>query len=165
MEVRNEELVLEHLPLADRMACAARRYLGVSVNTCDMQGAALDGLIDAAQKFNPALGPFGPYARLRIRGEIIERLRREARFAAHTQSEDLYEMHGLGFVVRDAMDTLTVQERSAVVGLYFEGRNQAETAAKMGRAYCRVWQLKSSALRRMRAYFADRGVTRLDQVL
>ena len=42
----------------------------------DLTGPGKIGLIDAAKKYNPTVGPFPPLARTRIKGEIVESVRR-----------------------------------------------------------------------------------------
>jgi RNA polymerase sigma factor for flagellar operon FliA len=69
----------EHLPLVDRIVGGflARESLPPWVRRDDLMSAGAVGLMDAASKFNPSIGvPFAGYAALRIRGAILDDLRR-----------------------------------------------------------------------------------------
>lgn len=69
------QLVINYMPLANKIAWKRFRSLPKCVNIEEVQSAAYMGLVDAAQKFNDKKGSFGSYARLRISGEITDYLR------------------------------------------------------------------------------------------
>lgn len=69
-------LILEHLPkvkyIADRMAAK----LPPSVESDDLYGAGVIGLIDAVERFDAARGvAFTTFAEMRVRGAILDNLR------------------------------------------------------------------------------------------
>lgn len=70
------QLISEHVEMARRLA----RTMSLRVpehRRDDLEGAALLGLTEAAQRFNPDRGePFGAFAIHRIRGAILDELRR-----------------------------------------------------------------------------------------
>lgn len=72
----NQQLVLDHIPLALKMA--RRRSLSAPPNVSldDLRSAAYMGLVDAACRFDPSRGfAFATYARLRIDGEMTDHMR------------------------------------------------------------------------------------------
>jgi RNA polymerase sigma-B factor len=71
-----EELIRTYLPVAERLA---RRYAGVSQSFDDLFQVASLGLMNAVDRFDPALGtPFVGYAKPTILGEIKRYFRDKA---------------------------------------------------------------------------------------
>jgi RNA polymerase sigma factor for flagellar operon FliA len=70
------DLIVQHMDLAKRIAGRMARQVPAGLGE-DLQSAALLGLVEAAGRFDPALGrPFAPFAAQRIRGAILDELRR-----------------------------------------------------------------------------------------
>ena len=73
-----EETLLALLPCVGEVAEQLLRTLPSHVNPDDLQGAGIDGLLAAAEKWDPnSAETFRAYARMRIRGEMIDFLRAE----------------------------------------------------------------------------------------
>ncbi len=73
----SNELVKAHTPLVKRIAHHLLGRLPTSVMADDMIQAGMLGLLDAAQRYNTRQGAsFETYATLRIRGAMIDELRR-----------------------------------------------------------------------------------------
>ncbi len=73
----SNELVMAHTPLVKRIAHHLIGRLPTSVMADDMIQAGMLGLLDAAQRYNTEQGAsFETYATLRIRGAMIDELRR-----------------------------------------------------------------------------------------
>lgn len=71
-----DELIELGLPIVRRMAFRMARRLPPSVDVGDLIGAGTEGLLKAADAFDPARHPrFEPYAEARIRGAILDELR------------------------------------------------------------------------------------------
>lgn len=71
-----EELILAHLPLVKATVLRMVSSLASHAEIDDLESAGLFGLIDAVEKFNPAMGKdFAAYASFRIRGAILDELR------------------------------------------------------------------------------------------
>lgn len=69
----------EHLELVASVVRVYRKGHNWRFDEDDLMSAGRQGLLDAARRFDPARGvPFTAYARLRIRGEIIDEIRRNA---------------------------------------------------------------------------------------
>ncbi len=70
------QLINEHVDMARRLARTMARRVPEHRRD-DLEGAALLGLTEAAQRYNPDRGePFGAFAVHRVRGAILDELRR-----------------------------------------------------------------------------------------
>src|SRR5262245_29957225 len=71
-----DELVLAHVDLVKALAHRLRRRLPAQLDVSELVGAGVIGLIDAASRYEPALGvPFDAFARRRIQGAMLDTLR------------------------------------------------------------------------------------------
>ena len=71
------ELIERYAPLATAMARRMRVPTNALTGRDDLESAALVGLIDAVDRYDPDRGvPFEGYAGLRIRGAVLDELRR-----------------------------------------------------------------------------------------
>jgi RNA polymerase sigma factor for flagellar operon FliA len=72
-----DDLVKSYLPLVKTVVGRLAITLPPHVNGDDLYSAALVGLLNALRQFNPNIGTaFEPYARVRIRGAVLDELRR-----------------------------------------------------------------------------------------
>ncbi len=71
----NEKLVLDYIPLANSIAWKKSQKTPKNVTLEDLKSVAYMALVKAASKFNPNLGVFSTYAKIRIVGEIKDYLR------------------------------------------------------------------------------------------
>ena len=72
-----EKLILEYAPLVKIVAGRLSMYLGYNVEYEDLVSYGIFGLIDAIDKYNPSMqNKFETYASLRIRGEILDQIRK-----------------------------------------------------------------------------------------
>jgi RNA polymerase sigma factor for flagellar operon FliA len=72
-----DELVMAHVDLVKSMASRLGRRVPSHVELSELVSVGVLGLIDAAQRFQPALGvPFDAFARRRIHGAMLDALRR-----------------------------------------------------------------------------------------
>lgn len=75
-EQEREALIASGLPIVRRIAFRMARRLPPSVDVGDLIGAGSEGLIKAAEAYDPSAYPrFEPYAERRIRGAILDELR------------------------------------------------------------------------------------------
>lgn len=76
LTAEQERMLIEHLPVVRSVARQIYRRLPQHVDIDDMVSAGSIGLMDACARFDPAKGvPFLSYAKLRIRGAILDSLR------------------------------------------------------------------------------------------
>jgi len=73
-----EQIVLEHIYLVQRIANKVAAYLPPHISRDDLNSNGIFGLLEAVERYNPDWGvPFPAFASKRIRGAIIDALRRE----------------------------------------------------------------------------------------
>ena len=77
MTAYKKSLVLENLRLA---YWTASKYKNCGIELEELQGVALMGLVEAADKYIPAKSSFSTFAVRVISNEIMERLRRERKY-------------------------------------------------------------------------------------
>jgi len=71
-----DQLVMAHVDLVKALAYRLRRRLPAQVEVAELVSAGVLGLIDAASRYQPALGvPFDAFARRRIQGAMLDALR------------------------------------------------------------------------------------------
>lgn len=71
-----DEMVQRYLPLVNRMANRLAMGLPDHVDKDDLVSSGVMGLLDAMEKYNPAKGPFNKYVPLRIKGAMLDELRK-----------------------------------------------------------------------------------------
>ncbi|MEM9188692.1 MAG: RNA polymerase sigma factor FliA [Myxococcota bacterium] len=142
---QRDDLIREGLPLVRRIAFRMARRLPPNVDVNDLIGAGSEGLIKAADAYDPTSHPnFEPYAKTRIRGAILDELR----------SADAMTRHG-----RRRLAEVTKAMRALQNEL---GRppNDEETAARLGIALDDYHKLveafaRAPALRNLGAHEPD----------
>lgn len=76
-EELKKELVLSHLWLVKHLAGRLAVRLPAAINQEDLESCGILGLLEAIEKFDPAVGgDFESYAYVRIRGAMLDELRR-----------------------------------------------------------------------------------------
>lgn len=72
-----EKLIMEYLDLVKYQAGRVNNYVPDRIELEDLESYGIIGLIDAIEKFDPSRGyKFNSYAQKRIKGEIIDQLRK-----------------------------------------------------------------------------------------
>jgi RNA polymerase sigma factor (sigma-70 family) len=96
-ERRRETLIVEHLEMVDRIARRVVRCFSPKLDIQDFVQAGRVGLIEAADRYRPAEGPFEAFAYRRVRGAMIDAHKRRAyREELHDSVEGIQER--LGFL-------------------------------------------------------------------
>jgi RNA polymerase sigma factor for flagellar operon FliA len=73
----NEELLRKYLPIVKSIVARIKINLPPHIESDDLHSVGLMGLISALKKYDPAqVKSFGSYAAMRIRGSILDELRR-----------------------------------------------------------------------------------------
>lgn len=145
----------------------------------DVSSAAMIGLISAVDRFDPQRGvPFEAYASLRIRGAVVDELRRvdeRGRADRRTENAELavsldvlletgkhqgpavddgfaehYEQEDLKTRVQDALGRLPARQREVIARYYGDELTLRETGAKMGVSEARACQLHGRAIQNLR---------------
>lgn len=129
------------------------------------------GLIEAVERYDPARGvAFSLYAVHRVRGRILDFLRREGRVdlpcleaetgSCETAKEllvdarpsvaELAEHHALVGVLGAAMDRLPARERLVLEGVTIGGARAQSMAESLGVTPAQIYRLQQKGIRRIR---------------
>jgi RNA polymerase sigma factor (sigma-70 family) len=176
LQPEQEALVAEHHEFARKVACKLVWTTSVPIEIDDAIGCALVGLVDAARRFDSGRideAAFMSFAYPRIRGEIIDHLRRnslvtrsdlaEGERASFVSLDTLVEDVGEGPSVtapkelrapegspdeyidlRSALGALTERERY-VITAFAAGVTGSEVAFELGLSETRVWAITAVA--------------------
>jgi RNA polymerase sigma factor for flagellar operon FliA len=154
----------------------------------DVSSAAMIGLIGAVDRFDPRRGvPFEAYASLRIRGAVVDELRRvDERGRADRRPEgaelavsldvllekgthqgpavddgfaERYEQEDLKTRVQDALGRLPARQREVIKRYYGDELTLRETGAKMGVSEARACQLHGRAIQNLRRELSVHATT------
>jgi len=170
-------LIERYLPLARALARRIRLVNTPLADDDDLASAAVLGLIDAVDRFEPGRGtPFEAYASLRIRGAIIDELRRtgertrsaveatprvlsldgliEDEWTAFLATDDevdaRFEAEDLRGRVEGALGSLPPRQREVLARYYAESMTLREAGAQMGISEARACQLHGRAIFNLR---------------
>ena len=174
-------LIERYLALARALSRRIRMINSPLADDDDLASAAVLGLIDAVDRFEPGRGvPFEAYASLRIRGAIIDELRRtgersrsDAGDAPRMLSLDgLVEEDWMAFLATDdgvdarfdaedlrrrvegALGSLPPRQREVLARYYNESLTLREAGARMGISEARACQLHVRAIFNLRRALA-----------
>jgi RNA polymerase sigma factor FliA len=158
------------MPLVFMAAKRAIRHLPSSVQFDDLVAAGTIGLLDAMRRSPNRGSSFSAYARVRIRGAILDELRsqdwlsRRARkrlpdtvfleLFDHAVEDSPQERAVLRASIARAIVKLPLREAEIVSGYYIEGVSFSEIAKRLKISQARVSQLHSQAMDRLRAELA-----------
>jgi RNA polymerase sigma factor FliA len=175
-------LIERYLPLARGLARRVRMVDSPLSDADDIASAAVMGLIDAVDRFEPNRGvPFEAYAALRIRGSIIDELRRVnergrsaeelprsvsldglveddwTHFLASDDGIDAkFEDEDLRGRVEGAIASLPPRQREVLARYYADSLTLREAGARMGVSEARACQLHGRAIANLRRALAVR---------
>lgn len=178
-DAQSRSLLIErYLPLARSLSRRVTIATAVADGD-DLSSAAFLGLIDAVDRFEPGRGvPFEAYARVRIRGAIIDELRRtgersrnadapeqprtlsldgllegnghEVLPAAEDDTDSAFEHEDLRDRVEVALDTLPPRQREVLTRYYSDDLTLREAGVRMGISEARACQLHGRAIVNLR---------------
>jgi RNA polymerase sigma factor for flagellar operon FliA len=169
-------LIERYLPLARALSRRVRMVGSPLSDADDLGSAAVLGLIDAVDRFEPGRGvPFEAYAALRIRGAIIDELRRVDErgrsaeetpravsldglveedwtnfLAAHDEVDAKFDHEDLRGRVEGALATLPPRQREVLARYYADSLTLREAGLRMGISEARACQLHGRAIVNLR---------------
>ena len=179
-DAQSRSLLIErYLPLARGLSRRVRTTETPVTDGDDLTSAAFLGLIDAVDRFEPGRGvPFEAYARLRIRGAMIDELRRTSERSRTATPEEQPRMMSLDGILDDgrsdllpvvdgglddgfenddlrgrvqvALDTLPERQREVLAHYYSDDLTLRQTGAQMGISEARACQLHGRAIVNLR---------------
>lgn len=149
-----DELILNYLPLAEKLARIKSRTTPKSVHYEDLKSAAYLGLVDAARKFDDKRNvAFHSYAKMRIIGEMQDYLRQLAWGPRHN-IKSVYSIEDDMFsktyklpseFFQKVTKSLNKLEKSIIMMYYVEELSLKEIGLKIGVSESRVSQLLKGA--------------------
>jgi RNA polymerase sigma factor for flagellar operon FliA len=111
---RRDDLILSHLPLVKHVIGRLLGELPPGVDTENLESAGVLGLVEAAAKFDPSRNAqFKTFAYLRIRGAIVDELRRNSPLPQHM----LARVAQIRRAYRTLPHPVTVESLAAATGL------------------------------------------------
>ena len=152
-----EKLVLDYIPLANKLARQENERFPGCVTLDEVRSAAYMGLVDAANKFDPDREiSFGPYARMRIVGEIrdyIKFLMRVSRVGCEADDYSAIPVQD-NFATEDffvfVSDVLGASDGKIMHMYYVENRTLGEIGRSMGVSESRISQIMKNNHRRLK---------------
>lgn len=158
MDARHN-LIEAHLPLVDKIAGGIARRLPRWIRVEDLVSAGRLGLVQAANRYNPARNDsFGAYATPRIRGEIKDELRRSYRLMRHLSyygivTEPGYDGESAMLARASAQSIvarLAPRQRFVAEQLWFAERTMKDIGREIGVNESRVSQINAETLAQLR---------------
>lgn len=158
----------ETLELVDALARQLAQKLPPSIDTDDLRSAGLEGLLTAARHFEPARNvPFAAYARMRIRGAMLDQVRRSYRESTaepltHQQSDPVdldaeVQRRQRADMIRAELERLPVRERSLIAGHDLNGETLTAVGRRLGISLCRASSIRRRGIERLREKLVREG--------
>lgn len=148
------ELVLDYMPLAEKIARDANLRTPPNVSEDDLKSVAYMGLVDAARRFDPEKGSFGGYARTRITGEIKDHLKKVIEQDRICLSEERSERDHDPVQTRDFFEFVSTKlsdtEGDVLRMYYIEEKTLKEIGAVRGVSESRASQILGGSVKRLR---------------
>ena len=166
--VARRQIIESYQPLVFKQAMPYRALPGIM----DVIQEGTVGLIEAVERYDPARGvAFSLFAVHRIRGRMLDFLRREGRVdiacmeekledASGTLKENLIdtsasvteqaESHELSGKLHQAMERLPAKERAVLEGMYLRSEGAAQMADSLQVSSSHIYRLQKSGIRRVR---------------
>ena len=159
-----QKLIESYQPLVFKVAMPYRDM----ENIMDVIQEGTVGLIEAVEKFEPTRGvAFSLYAVHRIRGHMMDFLRREGRIDTPCMNADFVEQavevadlgptvseqvetHEMIGRLRQAMERLPQNERAVLEGIYLDSEEAKNVAQKLELSVSHIYRLQKQGIKRIR---------------
>ena len=152
----NEKLIVDYIPLANKLAWQKSMTTPKSVTFDELKSAAYMGLVDAAIKFKPALGSFSNYAKIRISGSIKDHLRHLSNYGSirPVRENDAFFSDNDEISTNDFFDfvasKLEESDGNLLKMYYLEQKTLKEIGVSRGVGESRVSQIISKCHKKLR---------------
>jgi RNA polymerase sigma factor (sigma-70 family) len=153
----NEKLIVDYIPLANKLAWQKSMTTPKSVTFDELKSAAYMGLVDAAIKFKPALGSFSNYAKIRISGSIKDYLKHLSNYGSvrPVREDDVFSIVNDEILTNDFFDfaasKLDEPDGNLLKMYYVEQKTLKEIGATRGVGESRISQIISKCHRKLRS--------------
>lgn len=141
MQGRRDDLILEHLWLVRHIVGRITAQLPPETDLANLESAGVLGLVEAANKFDPGRGvKFVTYAYPRVRGAILDELRRNCPLPQH-----VLERISMVRAAYEGMEgTATVERLASTSGLTEDEVSDCLSAMRLTRMMS--WEAAADAL-------------------
>jgi RNA polymerase sigma factor for flagellar operon FliA len=127
---QRQELILAHLPLVRHIIGRLQAKLPRGVDVENLEAAGVLGLVEAANRFDPDHGNrFDTFAYLRIRGAVLDELRRNSPLPQHL----LERISVVRAAYRNLSPPVTVDQLALATGLTIEDVSECLAALPLTR--------------------------------
>ena len=158
-----QRMILLHDRMAIRMADSIWenvRHRGVDRE--DLRQAARLGLTAAAERYDPTLGEFGPFATKYVHGHVLDCLRHSVlnslppslrskfnykRGVEFIQRMEAQHEHEVEIHLREILESLTDDERTILI----EGRDRENVRGRLGLSRHQYEKIRQSAMSKLRS--------------
>src|SRR5690242_14207204 len=141
------DLCERYLPLAYK---TAGKYEDRGIDLDDLQSAGLAGLVKASRRYDPQRGPFGPYAKFFINGEINALFKKKKTNKEILVEEPISELEIAPVELPKVdLEKLTPTEHRVVTGRA-AGETLKEVGSDLGISAERARQIESRATEKLR---------------
>ena len=151
------KLIVDHMPLANKLAWKYKKMVPYYVNFDDLQSAAYFGLVDAASRYNLEKGCFSSFVFLRIIGEIKDYIKKNTKnylfekdycenSIYYTENNQLETKDFVNFIVK----SLNSIAKEIIKLYYIDGKTMKEIAIKFNISEGRISQLIKEYLGQMK---------------
>lgn len=161
-------LIDTHMRLVHRLAIdTARRFRLRRAELADLIGYGLEGLIQAANRFDPSRGnQFSTFAYYRIRGAIIDGVKSIAVIPTRGCPDEIIDWDRplvddqvsdaeIARKIRRAVNSLPMTQRAIIYRHYFEGETLAAAGRRIGVSKSWASRQHGRALHALRTKLAD----------
>lgn len=171
----SEDLIKQYIPLVRSQTKLVYKRCKDYIEFKDLFNAGLIGLVDAYKKHKPDKGDFIRYAKVRIRGEMIDRIRSNdwvsRKLREQIQSEEVIlsrseklkdipenklsvlDLLVIQIPIRKIVNQLPARARSIILQAYYEDIDLQDIAKNIGLSPGRVTQIRDAAFINMRQEF------------
>jgi RNA polymerase sigma factor (sigma-70 family) len=141
------DLCERYLPLAYKVA---GKYRDRGIDDDELQSARLAGLVKASRRYDPQRGPFGPYAKFFIKGEITALFKKKKTNKEILVEEPISELEIAPVELPKVdLEKLTTTERRVVTGRA-TGETLKEVGSDLGISAERARQIETRATEKLR---------------
>jgi len=125
---QEQECLLAYAPLVKRTVRQLTSQAGAAMDLEDMQQVGLMGLLDARRRYGPPDEAFGSYAKLKVRGAILDELRRQDWRPRAVRQQSHKMRDGVSALRRKLGREPTQAEIQDKLGLTAEGYQECQMA-------------------------------------
>lgn len=152
MNVCTNKLIIDHMPLANKIAWKYKKIIPSFISFEEIQSIAYFGLVDAASRYRTEKGKFSSFAFIRITGEIKDFIKKNIKKSVEIsiQDEEIEAKNSCDVENRDFIFFLTKSLNpiaKRIINLYYiENKSMKEIGVILNLSEGRVSQMHKQYL-------------------